>query len=57
MDYVNGKLNGTVRLNATAIGKVYLSDKTNPINMTYEQLAATWRRRGKRRNDTDTEQQ
>lgn len=48
MNYTNGKPNGSVSLNDHTGGRVHLQKETSTINMTFEQLAATWMTRAKR---------
>lgn len=58
MDYRNGMVTrasvckGPASVKSQAGGKCECN-----IGMTYEELAATWMRRGRRRMNTDTEQQ
>lgn len=58
MDYRNGRVTSASVCKGPASVKSQIWGKCEcNIGMTYEQLAATWMRRGKRSNDTDTEQQ
>lgn len=58
MDYRNGRVTSASVCKGPASAKSQTGGKGEcNIGMTYEELAATWMRRGRLRMNTDTEQQ